>query len=191
MKKRKSGTFSILIALIAATFALGVSRAFPAGRTLPAEAPYSATTHEAWLNQQVRHNLVTLPWYGVFDHLAYEVRGGEVVLSGQVVDPVTKSSAANVVKRLEGVTRVVNNIRVLPLSSMDNSIRLAEYRAIYSEPALSRYGLGAIPSIHIIVDKGHVTLEGVVDSATDRDIAALRANTTPGVFSVTNNLRVG
>lgn len=146
--------------------------------------------YETWLNQQVRHSLLTLPWYGVFDNLGYKVQGNEVFLYGQVVQPVTKSDAAGAVKRLEGVTEVVNNIKVLPLSLMDNRIRLAEYRAIFSEPALSRYAMGVVPSIHIIVDNGHVTLEGVVDNAADRNIATIRAQGVPDVFSVTNHLRV-
>lgn len=185
MKERINRWMIFLIALVAVTFAAGAAKTY-------ASAPTTGSPqYEAWLTKQVHHNLVTLPWYGVFDNLKYQVKGTEVVLSGQVVDPVTKSNAANSVKRLEGVTSVVNNIKVLPLSTMDNQIRYAEYRAIYSEPALSRYGMGAIPSIHIIVDNGHVALEGVVDNAGDRDVAALRANAVPGVFSVTNNLRVG
>lgn len=190
MKARTSGlkTFLVLIALVAVTFAMGASKALSAATAPPTN---DSAQYEAWLTKQVRHDLVTLPWYGVFDNLEYQVHGTEVVLSGQVVDPVTKSDAANTVKRLEGVTRVENNIKVLPLSPADNHIRFAEYRTIYSEPALSRYGMGAIPSIHIIVDNGHVTLEGVVDNAADSDVATLRANTVPGVFSVTNHLRVG
>lgn len=186
MKARMNKWMTLWIALVAVMFSVGASRVFASAA--PAN---DSAQHEAWLTKQVHHNLAMLPWYGVFDNLDYQVNGSEVVLSGQVVDPVTKSDAANSVKRLEGVTSVVNNIQVLPLSPMDNQIRFAEYRAIYSEPVLSRYGMGAIPSIHIIVDSGHVALEGVVDNATDRDVAALRANTVPGVFSVANNLRVG
>lgn len=187
MTTRTSGlkALLILIALVAVTFAMGASKIYAESAPLNDSARY-----ETWLTKQVRHELVTLPWYGVFDNLEYQVKGNQVILSGQVVDPVTKSGAGNTVKRLEGVTSVVNNIHVLPLSPMDNRIRIAEYRTIYSEASLSRYGMGAIPAIHIIVDSGHVTLEGVVDNATDRNIAALRANMVSGVFSVTNNLRV-
>lgn len=190
MKARTSGLKSllVLIALVAVTFAVGASNALSATTAPPTN---DSGRYEEWLTKQVRHDLVTLPWYGVFDNLEYQVHGTEVVLSGQVVDPVTKSDAVNTVKRLEGVTHVENNIQVLPLSPADNGIRIAEYRTIYSQPALSRYGLGAVPSIHIIVDSGHVTLEGIVDNATDSDIAALRANMVPGVFSVTNHLHVG
>jgi hyperosmotically inducible protein len=156
----------------------------------------AATTHDQVVDQQrmqkeVRHSLVMLPWYGVFDNLEYRVTGSEVVLSGEVVQPVTKFDAEKAVKHVEGVTHVVNNITVLPLSRFDDQIRRAEYRAIFSEPQLSRYSMGAIPSIHIIVSNGHVTLTGVVGNQTDINIARIRALQVPGVFSVTNNLRIG
>jgi hyperosmotically inducible protein len=110
---------------------------------------------------------------------------------GQVTRPTLKSDAENVTKRVEGVTRVVNNIEVLPLSSMDDQIRMATYRAIYGDSALStRYGFRALPSIHIIVKNGNVTLEGVVANESDRNIAVLRAKGVPNVFSVTDNLQV-
>jgi hyperosmotically inducible protein len=142
------------------------------------------------ISREVRHELVMLPYYGVFDNLAYNVNGGVVTLYGQVTRPTLKSDAANVVKKIEGVTRVDNQIEVLPLSPMDDQIRRAEYRAIYSEPSLNLYGMQAVPPIHIIVDNGKVTLVGVVDNATDKNIAGVRANAVPGVFSVTNNLQV-
>jgi len=140
--------------------------------------------------KEVRHELVMLPYYGVFDNLGFRVNGGTVTLVGQVTRPTLKSDAGNVVKRIEGVDKLDNQIQVLPLSPMDDGIRRAEYRAIYSEPALEKYAFGAVPPIHIIVDNGKVTLEGVVDSQADKDMAGLRANGVPGVFSVTNNLRV-
>jgi hyperosmotically inducible protein len=145
------------------------------------------------LNDQVRHELVTLPWYGVFDNLEYQVNGNEVVLSGQVVSEhsQTKYDAEKAVKRIEGVTKVVNNIQVFPPSPFDNQIRRAEYRAIFSQSTLGRYSLGAIPQIHIIVNGGHVTLEGTVMNEMDRNIAGITANSVPNVFSVTNNLRIG
>lgn len=142
------------------------------------------------ITREVHHELVMLPYYGVFDNLAYRVDGTTVTLLGQVTDPVLKSDAGNVVKRIEGVTKVDNQIQVLPLSPMDNQTRIAEYRAIYGYPGLDRYGMQAIPSIHIIVSNGKVTLEGVVDSQADKDLATVRANTVSGVFSVTNNLQV-
>ena len=140
--------------------------------------------------KEVRHELVMLPYYGVFDNLAYRVDGNTVTLLGQVTRPTLKSDAENVVKRIEGVERVDNQIQVLPLSSVDDGIRLATYRAIYGHPGLDRYALQAVPPIHIIVANGNVTLDGVVDSQADKDLAAIRANTVPGVFKVTNNLQV-
>lgn len=142
------------------------------------------------ITREVRHELVMLPYYGVFDNLAYSVNGSTVTLMGEVTRPTLKSDAENAVKHIEGVTNVVNNIKVLPLSSMDDRIRIAEYRAIYSQPGLDRYALQAVPPIHIIVDNGHVTLVGVVGSQADKDMAGVRANGVSGVFSVTNNLRV-
>jgi hyperosmotically inducible protein len=142
------------------------------------------------LSDQVRHQLVMIPYYNVFDDLNYKVEDGVVTLSGAVTQPVVKNDAESSVKRLPGVTQVINNIRVLPLSSFDNRIRAAEYRSIYGFGGLSRYAMGTQPSIHIIVDNGHVTLVGVVDRPADKDTANIRANTVFGVFSVTNDLRV-
>src|SRR5690242_4735769 len=143
------------------------------------------------LQKKVRHELVTLPYYGVFDNLAYSINGnGNVTLYGQVVRASTRSDAANRVKRIPGVTHVVNNIQVLPLSGFDNRIRAATYRSIARTGGLYRYLQGANPSIHIVVDNGHVALEGVVSGSGDRTLAYMAANRVPGVFSVTNNLRV-
>ncbi len=117
------------------------------------------TADENKVTKEVRHALVTLPYYGVFDDLAFRVNGGTVTLLGAVAQPVLKSDAEKAVKRVEGVNQIVNNIEVLPLSPMDDQIRRAVYRAIYGDPALSdRYGFRAVPSIHIIVRNGHVTL---------------------------------
>ena len=141
--------------------------------------------------REVRHELVMLPYYGIFDDLAFRVDGGTVTLLGAVTRPVLKSDAENVVKRVEGVTKVVNNIEVLPPSPMDDQIRRAEFRAIYGDESIGmKYGYSALPSIHIIVKNGHVTLEGVVDSQFDKTLINTRANTVPNVFSVTNNLQV-
>lgn len=142
------------------------------------------------METDVRHELVMLPYYNIFDNLEFKVDGGHVTLLGQVTEPTLKSSAENVVKRIEGVTAVTNQIEVLPLSPMDNRIRYATYRSIYGYPALHRYSLGAVPSIHIIAKNGNVTLTGVVSNAGDKNIAGIRANGVPGVFSVTNDLRV-
>jgi hyperosmotically inducible periplasmic protein len=149
------------------------------------------TPDESRLAHQVRHELVMLPYYGIFDDLAFRVNGSTVTLLGAVARPVLKSDAENVVKRIEGVTKVINNIEVLPPSPMDDQIRRAEYRAIYGDPSIgTRYGYRALPSIHIIVKNGHVTLEGVVANQFDKTLVNTRANGVPNVFSVTNNLQV-
>jgi hyperosmotically inducible periplasmic protein len=140
--------------------------------------------------REVRHELLMLPWFGVFDYIAFKVDGGTVTLMGQVVRPSLKSDAENALKRIEGVERVENKIEVLPPSSMDDGLRLALYRAIYGYPALEKYALGVQKSIRIIVKNGRVTLEGVVDSEADKNLVTLRANSVPGIFSVTNNLQV-
>jgi len=150
----------------------------------------AANKYAGDVNREVRHELVMLPYYSIFDNLSYRVDGGAVTLFGQVTRPTLKSDAENVVKRVEGVSRVINNIEVLPLSPMDNRIRVAEYRAIYGFPSLNRYALGALPPIHIIVKNGNVTLQGVVASEADKNTAGIRANGVSGVFSVTNDLRV-
>jgi hyperosmotically inducible protein len=141
--------------------------------------------------KEVRHELVMLPFYGVFDNLAYKVDpDGTVTLIGQTVRPTLKSDAENVVKRIEGVTKVVNTIDVLPPSPDDDRIRLATYRAIYGDPALNMYQVRAVPPIHIIVKNGHITLEGSVAREMDKTIAGMRANSVPGAFSVDNHLVV-
>jgi len=157
-----------------------------------AAAPQKQNEPKAEQNlvKEVRHQLVLLPYYSVFDNLVYQVQGSKVILMGQVVRPTLKSDAEAVVKKIEGVTSVENNIEVLPTSPNDDRIRRAVYRAIYGEPALSRYALSAVPSIHIVVKNGNVTLEGVADNETDKNIAGLRANGVPNVFSVKNNLVV-
>ncbi|HZS44890.1 MAG TPA: BON domain-containing protein [Blastocatellia bacterium] len=142
------------------------------------------------LTEQVRHQLVMLPYYGVFDNLAYKVDGSTVTLYGQVVRPTTKDDAERSVLRIPGVDHVVNDIEVLPLSPMDDQTRVALYRRIFSTGGLYRYSMGANPSIHIIVDNGHVTLEGIVANEMDKNLAGIAANGVFGVFSVQNNLRV-
>jgi hyperosmotically inducible protein len=142
------------------------------------------------ISREVRHELVMLPYYGVFDDLSYRVDGSTVTLMGNVTRPTLKSDAENVVKHIEGVTQVNNQIQVLPLSPNDDHIRIATYRAIYSQPGLDRYALQAVPPIHIIVANGNVTLRGVVATQADKDMAGLRANGVSGVFSVKNELQV-
>ena len=142
------------------------------------------------LTREVRHELLMLPYFTVFDNIAFKVQGYNVTLLGQVVRPVLKSDAENAVKHIEGVEHVDNQIEVLPTSPMDDRLRLRLYRAIYAYPALEKYALGVQKPIRIIVKNGHVTLEGVVDNDGDKNFAGLRANGVPGIFSVTNNLQV-
>ncbi len=142
------------------------------------------------MQKEVRHELVTLPFYDVFDNFEYKVDGSTVTLMGQVTRPNLKSDAEKAVKGIEGVDRVVNRIEVLPLSPMDDQIRRAVYRAIYGDPGMERYRIQAVPSIHIIVRNGHVFLEGAAGTEMDKNLAYLRANSVPGVFSVTNNLHL-
>ena len=142
------------------------------------------------LERLVRHELVMLPYYSVFDNLAFKVEGSRVELLGQVSRPTLKSDSERVVKNIEGVESVTNKIEVLPVSPNDDRIRLAVYRAIYGHTALQRYGLQAVPPIHIIVKNGDVTLAGIVANELDKNVANIQANGVSGVFSVTNNLRV-
>jgi hyperosmotically inducible protein len=168
------------VALAAATLVFVTAPAFAANDSKP-------------LAERVRHELVMLPYYNIFDDLSFRVdqNTGTVYLNGSVTDPVLKSDASHVVKHLEGVQQVVNEIKVLPLSPFDNRIRFAAYRSIYGYGALNRYALGAQPSIHIIVENGHLRLVGVVDTQADKNMVGIRANAVPGVFSVQNDLMVG
>jgi len=149
---------------------------------------------ESALAQKVRHELLMLPYYSIFTDLAFQLNGSVVTLVGACPpDPPydIKKDAENVVKRIQGVTQVINNIKELPLSDMDWQIRRAEAKAIYGDAQIgTRYGYQALPSIHIIVDNGHVTLEGVVDNQFDDTVIRLHANQVPNVFSVTDNLVV-
>lgn len=143
------------------------------------------------ITKEVRHELLLLPFYGVFDNLAYQVQpDGTVILQGQVVRPTTKSDAENAVKHVEGVEKVVNNIEVLPVSPNDDRVRRDVYQAIYRNDVLNQYALRAVPTIHIIVKNGNVTLEGAVARQMDKQVAEMQAKSVPGVFSVTNNLKV-
>jgi hyperosmotically inducible periplasmic protein len=159
---------------------------------LSAGAAFAGTNQPAGpIAKEVRHELLMLPYLDVFDNLSYNVDGGVVMLAGQVSRPILRSDAENVVKRIEGVERVDNHIEVLPLSPNDDRLRISLYRAIYGYASMNRYALPVIKPIRIIVKNGNVTLEGVVDNPADKHIANIRANGVHGVFSVTNNLRVG
>ncbi len=175
---------NLLIALIAVCCIASV--AIDAG-TLTGQDRATAS-----LTKEVRHELIMLPYYSVFDWLQFEVKpDGSVILQGQVTRPTLKSDSENVVKKIEGVSNVVNQIEVLPLSPNDDRIRRAIYRTLFTQNSpLFRYGLGAVPPIHIIVKNGNVTLKGVVDNKSDSDLANIRTNGVSGVFSVKNELVV-
>jgi hyperosmotically inducible protein len=148
------------------------------------------TRSQERLERQVRHELVMLPYYGLFDNLAFKVEGYKVTLLGEVTRPTLKNEAEAAVKTIEGVEGVDNQIEVLPLSPNDDRIRLAVYRAVYRQASLSRYALQAVPPIHIIVKNGNVRLEGVVMTEADKNLAGLQAKGVSGAFSFSNNLRV-
>ncbi len=176
--------FSILLLLAATMAAQTQSSPQLAGR------PGKADPSEQRIVKEVRHELVMLPYYSLFDDLEYQVNGNTVTLLGEVVNPTLKSDAEHVVKKIEGVEQVNNQIKVLPPSPMDDQIRRRVARAIFSQDGLSKYSLSAVPPIHVIVDRGHVTLKGIVDSSADKNLANIAANGVPGVFSVTNDLQV-
>jgi hyperosmotically inducible protein len=142
------------------------------------------------ITREVRHELLMLPYFGVFDYIAFKVEGSTVTLLGQVVRPSLKSDAENALKHIEGVEKVDNQIEVLPPSPMDDGLRIRLYREIYGYPALEKYALGVQKPIRIIVKNGRVALEGVVDNEADKNLAGMRANSVPGIFQVTNNLQV-
>jgi hyperosmotically inducible protein len=176
--------FSSLLVFGAANTAFGAP-----GAKNQTPAP-SSPSYETWLTKEVRHELVMLPYYSVFDNLEYKVDGNKVTLLGQVVRGDVKNDAEKAVRKLEGVEQVDNQIELLPASINDDEIRRAEFRAIYSDSSLQRYAIQSVPPIHIIVKNGHVTLEGAVATEADKNIAGIRANGVPGTFSMTNNLRV-
>ncbi len=145
---------------------------------------------ESRLERQVRRELATLPFYSLFDHFAFRIDGESVTLMGKVSRPALKSDAANVVKKIEGVEKVDDRIEVLPASPNDDRLRLALYHAIYGHGALQTLAIRAVPPIHIIVENGNVTLEGIVANEMQKNVAGIQAGGVAGVFSVTNNLRV-
>ena len=181
---RRSGVLCCTVAMAALLAGPGFS--YQKGKD---KTPAPARSEDR-IAREVRHELIMLPYYSVFDNLTYRVDGGVVTLMGQVTKPTLKSDAEKVVFKIEGVDKVDNQIKVLPLSSIDDRLRIAVFRSIYSFPTFERYALQAVPPIHIIVENGKVTLEGVVASQSDKDAANVRANTVPGVFSVVNNLQV-
>jgi len=177
--------------LLAVVFALGAALfAQTSSQPQLATRPARPNANESRIAKEVRHELLMLPYYSLFDDLEFQVNGSEVTLLGSVANPVNKPDAEKAVKQIEGVEKVNNQIRVLPPLRMDDEIRARTAREIFSTAGLSRYAWSAVPSIHIIVDRGHVTLKGVVDNEMDKNLAGIAANRVPGVFSVENELQV-
>jgi hyperosmotically inducible periplasmic protein len=174
-----------LLALLTALLAFGTCAV-----TQDAQRGQPTARSQKRITKEVRHELLMLPYFGVFDNIAFKVDGDNVTLLGQVVRPSLKSDAENSIKHIEGVEHVDNQIEVLPPSPTDDGLRRRLYREIYGFPALEKYALGVQKPIRIIVKSGRVTLEGVIDSEEDKNLAGIRANSVPGIFSVTNNLQV-
>jgi len=182
-----SDFLSVLFSLV---LVLSMSGSASAATRSAKQPPTDSAQYQTWLTEQVPHKLAMIPWYSVFDNLQFKVEGNTVTLIGQVRRPVIKDEAESAVKHIESVKAVKNEIEILPPSPFDDRIRRAEYRSIYSFGPLQPYALGTIPGIHIIVRNGDVTLEGIVNSQGDKNSVNVRARLVPGVFSVTNNLRV-
>lgn len=158
--------------------------------TTGAAAGVPAQTQDDSIRAGVLHEIRMYPRYSIFDNVRFRVENGTVSLSGEVNQPYKKSDLGNILAKLPGVVAVDNNLKVAPLSSFDDHIRIQVARAIYADPVLSRYGMGTQPSIHILVDNGHITLEGVVDNQMAKDVAGIRANSNLSFGQVTNNLQV-
>jgi hyperosmotically inducible protein len=176
--------------LLLASMCIGLAATGFAQSGSTAQSSTGAQRMQERISREVYHELVMLPQLTIFDNLQYKVDGNKVTLTGQVNNAILKDSAEKVVRKIEGVESVENKIEVLPASPNDDRIRRQVARAIFNDDRLFRYSMGSVPPIHIIVKNGHVTLEGVVDSQTDKDTAFLRANGVPGVFSVENHLQV-
>lgn len=163
-----------------------------AGSAFAAHKPTVVTPRtDAEITKSVQHELLSYPYYTIFDDLRFQVQNGQVTLMGEVTQPWKKSDIQNIVAKAPGVEGVNDNIQVLPLSDNDNLIRRQVAAAIYRFPALSRYGMGTHPSIHVIVDNGHVTLTGVVDNQADKNLAGIRASGAGLSFGpIVNNLQV-
>ena len=158
--------------------------------SLPLLAVPAAGQDMSRVERQVRRELVTLPFYSVFDNFSFRVDGTKVTLMGKVTRPTLKTGAEKAIQDVEGVREIDNQIEVLPVSPNDARIRVATFRAIYYHPMMTRYAVQAVPPIHIIVQNGDITLEGVVSTEGEKNLAGIQANGINGAFTVTNNLHV-
>ncbi len=196
LRKALLAISTLLVLALGNTHVLALERGHSKSRTKSQSATASnqenTTRVQVLLAEETRHRLAMLAWYGVFDWLEGQVLpDGTVVLRGQVVRPTTRSDAEATVRRIEGVTHVDNQIAVLPLSPHDDRLRRALYRALFNfNSPLFRYGIQAVPSIHIIVDRGRATLKGVVATKADSQLAYMKARGVPGLFDIKNELRV-
>ena len=181
MKRKVLGPFLMAAALVLSS-----------AMTLAAKAPTALEPEsQGPIAHGVRHEILMYPYYGIFDNITYQVDGGNITLLGDVTQPYKKFDIGKRVQQVPGVTSVTNQIKVLPLSNMDDRLRWRIALAIYSEPGLSRYANQPVPPIHIIVDNGHVTLDGVVNNQMEKDLAGIRAANAGLSFGpITNNLRV-
>lgn len=189
---RKVDAFAVLLSLMMSTYAVAQSTQAPAANQPSGEMQSQALTQQEQVKliKGVRHALIMLPYYGVYDNLAFRLQGRTVILEGQVLTSSLKPDAASAVKKVEGVDKVVNNIQVLNAGPLDDRIRQEVYRAIYDYGPLFKYKNLPNPPIRIIVQNARVTLEGVVDNETDKGLCTMRVNQVPSVLSVTNNLAI-
>jgi hyperosmotically inducible protein len=177
---------------IAATLSLLILAGISFGSTPNGTNPAGSKNQTLSLADQVRHELVMLPYLGIFDNLGFSIDDSKaVVLSGQVVRPILKSDAVLAVKNITGVSKVIDNIEVLPLSPFDDAIRIRTFRAIFSMPGFEKYAFQAVSPLRIIVKNGNITLIGFVGSQMDKIQAKMAARSIPGAFSVTDDLTVG
>jgi len=142
------------------------------------------------LEKSVFDAVLRLAHYGVFDAISFKMDGSDVTLLGLVMLPITKDEAGRRVAKIPGIGKVKNDIEVLPLSLNDDSIRMNVYRNLFNRADLYKYAMGPMPSIHIIVKNGRVTLEGFVLNEQDIKIASMAVREVPGLFSLTNNLKI-
>ncbi len=179
-----------VVALLLATAAWGQITVDPVVADVKAVASPTGDKNETRIAKEVRHELLMLPWYSLFDDLGFTVRGNNVELTGAVLNGSLIGEAGSAVKHIEGVEKVTNNIKLLPAAPMDDRIRHEAARAIFSTGGLSRYSWEAAPSIHIVVENSRIRLIGYVMNETDKNLAGIAANGVPGVFSVKNDLQV-
>jgi hyperosmotically inducible periplasmic protein len=182
--------FSRIAILLALFSLLSVSLSTRAQAPASTRSPKTDDAYPSALAREIHHQLLVLPFYSVFDSISFSLEGGKVTLTGQVVRRALKEHAEAAVKSIEGVTVVVNQIQILPASASDDDLRNAVYRSIYEDSTLARYAVQNIPPIHIIVENGNVALEGSVESASDKKLAAIRASAVSNVHSVKNDLMV-